>query len=127
MVRLILGVVAGAIGWIATVAVVGFIVGKLWPEFAMAARDPSRLTFEIMVGRLAVSVVATIVGGLVAALVGQDRGRASLAMGVLLLAFFVPYHVFTPIWQNFPLWYHLTFFVSLPLFALLGGRLAPAR
>ncbi len=38
-----------------------------------------------------------------------------------MLLIFVPYH--TTIWTQFPLWYHLTFFVSLLLLSVLGGRL----
>jgi hypothetical protein len=30
------------------------------------------------------------------------------------------------IWNQFPVWYHLTFFVSLVLLSVLGGRLGRA-
>jgi hypothetical protein len=48
-----------------------------------------------------------------------------MVAGVVLLLFFLPFHYL--IWSKFPLWYHLTFFVSLPLLSLIGGRFAPAR
>ena len=75
-----------------------------------------------MVERLVISFLGTLAAGYVAALVGGERMRAPLITGVLLLAFWGYYHV-TMIWNQFPVWYHLTFFVSLVLLSLLGGRL----
>jgi len=31
------------------------------------------------------------------------------------------------IWDKFPIWYHLTFLVSLPLLSAIGGSLRGAR
>ncbi len=50
--------------------------------------------------RLAVSFLASLIGGLVAALVGGDRMRAPLGTGIVMLLVFVPYH--TTIWTQFP-------------------------
>jgi len=79
------------------------------------------LTFPMLVTRLAISATGSVLSGALAAMIARDAFKASLAAGVLLLIIFVPYHL--TIWIDFPIWYHLTFFASLPLLSLLGGRL----
>ena len=56
-----------------------------------------------------------------------DRDRAPadvtpLAGGLLMLAMFIPVHL--DIWNDYPVWYHVTFLSSLPVLAWIGGRLA---
>ena len=40
--------------------------------------------------------------------------------GLILLAVFIPQHI--ALWNNFPVWYHLTFLLSLVPLTYLGGR-----
>jgi uncharacterized membrane protein len=122
--RLVAGILIGAVAWFVAVVVLGFVLAKLWPEMA-AVTNMKALTFPMQVARLCVSGLASIAGGRVASLVSAERFKAALGAGVLLLAVFVPYHL--TIWDNFPNWYHLTFFASLPLLSLVGGSLAPKR
>jgi uncharacterized protein (DUF983 family) len=65
--------------------------------------------------------MSSIVGGYVAAWVAGERVKVPLGAGILLLIVFVPYHL--TIWNNFPIWYHLTFFISLPLLSVVGGAI----
>ena len=124
MVRSVAGAVLGAVVWFFAITALGFLVRIAWPEIA-AVKQLTDLTLPMLVTRLSVSALGSIAGGLAAALAAGERFRASLGAGVLLLAGFVPYH-FT-IWNNFPVWYHLTFLVSLPLLSVVGGRLAPLK
>jgi hypothetical protein len=39
--------------------------------------------------------------------------------GVILLAGFIPQHI--SLWNNFPVWYHLTFLLSFVPLTYLGG------
>jgi hypothetical protein len=48
-----------------------------------------------------------------------------MALGILLIALFIPVHY--SLWDRFPIWYHLTFLVSLLPLAILGARLRPRR
>ena len=50
---------------------------------------------------------------------------ARLIPGVLLLVAFIPQHVM--LWDKFPLWYHLTFLLSLVPLTYLGSRIVPPR
>jgi hypothetical protein len=120
MTRLIMGALAGAIAWFVVIAALGVVARFAWPEMA-EIRDMSMLTFPMLVTRLSISAIGSVLSGALAAMIARDAFKASLAAGVLLLIIFVPYHL--TIWIDFPIWYHLTFFASLPLLSLLGGRL----
>lgn len=120
MLRTVLGVMLGVVAWFAVVLGIGLVLKATDPTLNAAL--VAHATVTAMAERLAISFVATLVAGLVAALVGGERHRAALGAGLILLAIFGYYHV-TMIWHQFPVWYHLTFFVSLPLLSLLGGRL----
>ena len=122
MLRLILGAVLGVVAWVAVDIGVILVLREVAP--ALSAAMNLHATTTALGERLAVSFLGSLVGGLVSALVAGDRSRAPLATGVLMLLIFVPYH--TTIWTQFPIWYHLTFFVSLLLLSLLGGRLRSA-
>lgn len=47
---------------------------------------------------------------------------ALLIPGVLLLLAFIPQHIM--LWDKFPLWYHLTFLLSLVPLTYAGARIA---
>ena len=44
-------------------------------------------------------------------------------VGAILLAIFIPEHVLQ-LWQKFPVWYHLTFLITLVPLVVLGAHLA---
>ncbi len=119
MVRLILGAVLGVVAWFAVVIGLSLVLRDVAP--ALSAAMNVHATAAALGERLAVSFLGSLIGGLVAALAGGERTRAPLGTGIVMLLIFVPYH--TTIWTQFPLWYHLTFFVSLLLLSVLGGRL----
>jgi hypothetical protein len=118
MVRTIGGTIAGIVAWLVVVTAISFALRAADP--ALAAALNAHTTTAALAGRLAISFLGSLIGGYLAALIGGSR--AALIAGVLLLAAWGTYHV-TMIWDQFPIWYHLTFFVSLPLLSYLGGRL----
>ena len=118
MLRLVAAIVVGALVWCVAIFVLGFVVGAAWPQMA-AIRDMTLLTLPMLVTRLSISALGSLVGGYAAALTARENRRAPLGAGILLLAVFVPYHL--SIWHEFPIWYHLTFFVSLPVLSMVGG------
>ena len=120
MLRLIAGTLTGAVAWLVSVAILGFLCRIAWPEMA-AIKDMTLFTVPMLFTRLSISALGSLAGGYWAATIGRESTRAPLGAGVLLLVVFVPYHL--TIWQNFPVWYHLTFFVSLPVLSLMGGML----
>ena len=46
---------------------------------------------------------------------------AAKVLGIMLLAMFIPVHY--GLWDKFPVWYHLTFLVSLLPLTLVGAAL----
>ena len=124
MVRTIGGATASAVAWVVLVFALGFLVGALWPEFAVASRNPPTLTVPMLAARLAISFAASLTSGAIAARIGGER--AALVSGALLLVVWGPYHALK-IWDQFPVWYHLTFLISLPLLGWFGARIAPNR
>jgi hypothetical protein len=114
-------VVAGFVAWllVAGVLVLGLRLG--WPAYAAAAPTRS-YDLPMYAARLSISAAASLATGAVTARLGGIGGRSALATGIVQLVLFVPYHIM--IWDQYPVWYHLTFFVSLVPFALSGARLA---
>jgi uncharacterized membrane protein len=73
-----------------------------------------------MVARLSIGAAATLATGMVTAAI--DRSVLVRVMpGVLLLIAFMPIHAM--LWDKFPVWYHLTFLMSLVPLSYLGGTI----
>lgn len=123
MARLIGGVVLGLVLWIVLVTILNLGLRYGWPAYALVEKAMT-FTPPMMAARLIESAVASIAGGYAAARIDRS-GRAALVSGVILLLLFLPLHIM--IWAKFPVWYHLTFFASLPLLGWAGGRLASSR
>jgi hypothetical protein len=121
--RTVFGVVAGIVTWFVIVLGLSFALRAVAPD--VAAELNRHATVAALWERLAISFLGSLLGGLVASAVSRENLRAPLIAGVLLLLWWGTYHV-TMIWNQFPLWYHLTFFVSLVLLSVAGGRLRPA-
>lgn len=122
MLRLIGGVIAGILAWIVAVTALNLVLRHGWPAYAAVERSMA-FSLPMMATRLGVSAVSSVLGGYVATWVGRHRAAAWLS-GVVLLLLFLPVHY--ALWPKFPVWYHLTFMVSLPLLGWLGGRFARA-
>ena len=123
MTRNILGVVAGLVAWLLVAAILGFIMRNSWPAYAAVAETMS-FTLPMMLARLSIGALATLSAGFVTALITRSA-VARLIPGVLLLVAFIPQHVM--LWDKFPLWYHLTFLLSLVPLTYLGSRIVPPR
>jgi Mn2+/Fe2+ NRAMP family transporter len=118
MLKAILGVVTGVVVFLIVVTIAGPILRLTWPAYVSAA-PTFHFTLPMLLTRLSIGAVATIAAGLVAALVARRSTRVALATGVVLLVGFLPEHIM--IWAKFPVWYHLTFLLSLLPLTWLGG------
>ena len=118
--RIILGVIAGLVVWAVVVTVCDIALRKSWPDYALVEKSLA-FTLPMMIARLAESAVSSLVSGFAVALVAKERIKSPLVAGILILAMFLPVHI--SIWHKLPVWYHLTFFASLPLLSLAGGLL----
>ena len=121
MVKGILGVVAGVVVFVTSATMAGVIMRLSWPAYASVAAAMT-FTLPMLIARLSIGAVATLAAGLVTAVIARRSMRAALAIGVLLLLLFIPQHIV--LWAKFPVWYHLTFLVSLVPLTYLGGTIA---
>jgi hypothetical protein len=119
MAKRILGVVAGLAAWVIVVIVAGTIMRLSWPAYASVA-DAMTFTLPMMVARLSIGALATLATGMVTAAIDRSV-LVRVIPGVLLLIVFVPVHAM--LWDKFPVWYHLTFLVSLVPLSYLGGTI----
>jgi hypothetical protein len=85
--------------------------------------DAMTFTWPMLVARLSISTVATLVTGLVTASIISRSLLVQLMPGLILFAGFIPVHI--TLWDRFPLWYHLTFLLSLAPVTYLGGTGRP--
>ena len=77
----------------------------------------------VIVG-IAVWIAIVIVAGLIMRSSWPAYASVADAMTFtlpMLLAGFIPQHI--TLWEKFPVWYHLTFLLSLIPLTLLGGKL----
>jgi hypothetical protein len=122
MAKKVLGVIAGLAVWVGVVTIAGFVMRASWPAYASVA-DAMTFTLPMMIVRLTVGALATITMGMVTSAITRRSIAPSVVAGALLLLAFIPQHVM--IWEKFPIWYHLTFLLSLVPLTVLGGRLLP--
>jgi ABC-type methionine transport system permease subunit len=125
MKRTMLGVVAGIAAWLVIATLLNLILRATLAGYH-AAETTLAFTLAMKLARLAESALACLSAGYTAAWVAQGNQNAPRVVGIVLLALFLPMHV--KLWNRFPVWYHLTFLVSLLPLTVLGGLLRrPSR
>jgi len=122
MVRNFIGIVTGLAVWLGIATVAGLIMRETWPAYASVA-DAMTFTLPMMITRLSIGAFATVSMGFVTACIAQSR-VARLIPGLILLIFFIPQHAM--LWDKFPIWYHLSFLLSLVPLTYVGNRIARA-
>ena len=137
MMKNIGGIAAGLVAWIVVVtignvALRGAIPGYGEAEAALRAAPPAdatatlaTFTLAMLVARLLLGAASSVAAGATTAWIARGNARASWILGILLVALFVPVHVW--MWARFPLWYHAACLVSLLPCTLLGAALAMRR
>ena len=119
MARNFIGVVTGLAVWLAVAIVAGLIMRETWPAYASVA-DAMTFTLPMMIARLSIGAFATVSTGFVTACITQSA-VARLIPGLILLIVFIPEHVM--LWDKFPIWYHLSFLLSLVPLTYVGNPL----
>ena len=121
MARGIAGVAAGLVAWIVVATLANVALRVAMPGYA-DAETPMTFTLEMMFARLFLGAVSSVLAGAMTAWIARSGSpRAPWILGILLVALFIPLHL--ALWDKFPVWYHLTFLVSLLPLTLLGAWL----
>lgn len=122
--RTVIGILAGFVAWVVVVTVLNWGL-RLWlPGYAQA--EPAMLfTLSMKIARLSIGALTSLAAGAVVRAVVPRSRAAPWILGLLMLALFIPDHIH--IWTKFPLWYHLTFLLTLAPLVVLGAMLVPRR
>jgi hypothetical protein len=117
--RTIAGIFAGLVAWVLVVTVLNWGL-RLWlPGYAQA--EPAMLfTVGMKIARLSIGALTSLIAGALVRAI-TPANLAPWIVGLVLLALFVPDHIH--VWNKFPIWYHLTFLVTLAPLLFLGARL----
>jgi hypothetical protein len=118
--KTVTAVIVGLATWILVATIVNFPLRAWWPHYH-EAETAFNFTLGMKLVRLALGALASVCSGFVAAWIANGRRTAATALGILLLVLFIPNHYL--LWEKFPVWYHLTFLVSLFPLTLLGAML----
>ena len=113
-------VIAALVTWFFVATVLNLALRAWWPHYH-EAETAFNFTFAMKLTRLALGAISSLSAGLVAAWLGKGHMRAATFTGIVLLGLFIPNHYL--LWDKFPVWYHLTFLVSLLPLTLLGAAL----
>ena len=117
-------VIVGLVTWIVVATIVNFLLRAWWPHYH-EAETAFNFTPGRKLVRLALGALASVCSGFVAVWIANGRRTAAIALGILLLLLFIPNHYL--LWDKFPIWYHLTFLVSLFPLTVLGAILNLSR
>jgi hypothetical protein len=120
MLRSIGGIIAGLVVWAVVVTLLNFGLRYGLPGYT-AVEKAMNFTVTMMIARLSISAISSLASGWAAAAIANRQLAATVA-GFLLLLVFIPVHY--SIWSHFPIWYHLTFLISLPVLSIVGGKFA---
>jgi hypothetical protein len=118
--KTVAAVIVGLVTWIVVATIVNFPLRAWWPHYH-EAETAFNFTLGMKLARLALGALASVCSGFVAAWIANGRRTAAIALGILLLVLFIPNHYL--LWEKFPVWYHLTFLVSLFPLTVLGAML----
>ncbi len=116
--KTVVAIIAGLVTWILVASILNLPLRAWWPNYH-EAETAFNFTLGMKLARLALGAAASLCSGFVAAWIANGHKTAAMYLGILLLALFIPNHYL--LWDKFPVWYHLTFLVSLFPLVLLGG------
>jgi hypothetical protein len=120
MKRAILAFITGVLVWVLVVSLLDRALRFIVPGYA-AAEPRMAFTLGMMAARLIIAAITSLAAGAVAAVIAPASPRVPWALGVVVLAVFIPVHL--RLWSVFPLWYHLSFLLTLVPLVVLGARL----
>jgi hypothetical protein len=121
--RTIGGIVAGLVAWAVIVTLLNFGLRAALPGYH-AAEATLEFTLAMKIGRLTEAALTSLAAGALMSRIAPASRWAPWIAGLILLGVFVPEHI--RLWDKFPVWYHLTFLITLaPLLALGAAVIRP--
>jgi len=124
MKRTIFACLAGLVTWAVVATVINRVL-RLGLANYTAAEHTLQFTLEMKFARLLMAIVTSLAAGAVTRWISPASRWAPLIVGSVVLAMFVPAHI--ALWSKFPVWYHLTFLLTIIPAVLVGALLPPKR
>jgi hypothetical protein len=116
MKRAVVAFIVGLLAWAVVVSLIDRLLRLSLAGYA-AAEPKLAFTLGMMWAREFMAAVTSLIAGAVIGALAPASKITPWAVGLVLLAVFIPVHV--GLWHAFPVWYHLTFLVPLaPLIAV---------
>ena len=122
MKRSILACLAGLLTWMVVVTVINRGLRLCLSNYT-AAEHTLQFTLGMKFARLLMAIVTSVAAGAVTGWISRSSRWAPLIVGSVVFAMFLPVHI--AIWSKFPVWYHLTFLLTI-IPAVIVGSLLPS-
>ncbi|PYP83030.1 MAG: hypothetical protein DMG65_25200 [Candidatus Angelobacter sp. Gp1-AA117] len=124
MKRSILACLAGLLTWIVVVSVIDRVLRLSLPNYT-AAEQTLQFTLGMKWARLLMAIVTSVAAGAVTGWISQSSRWAPLIAGSVVFVMFIPVHI--AVWNRLPVWYHLTFLLTIIPAVLVGALMVPRR
>jgi hypothetical protein len=124
MKRSILACLAGLLTWLIVVTVINRVLRLTLPNYTVAEHT-LQFTLTMKWARLLMAIATSLTAGAVTRWVAPASRYPAWIVGSIVLAMFVPAHI--SIWSRFPIWYHLTFLLTILPAVLAGATLVTQR
>lgn len=117
MARIFLSIIGGLVFWFISATLFNLGLRLVYPGYALTELF---LAFSLGMkhSRLLIGGLSSVAAGWTVQSIASSSRMASIITGLILLAIFLPYHI--QIWPRFPVWYHLTFLVTLAPLVVSG-------
>ena len=116
--RTVSSIVIGLVAWGVVATCLNFALRLGLPGY-VEAEPAMAFTLVMKIARLSLAALSSLAAGAVVRAIAPASRAAPWVVGLVLLAMFVPVHV--QLWDRFPVWYHLTFLLSLAPLVVLGA------
>lgn len=124
MKRSVFALLAGFAAWAVVATLLNFGLRAGVPGYQQA--EPTlNFTLGMKIARLILGALSSLSAGAIAALIAPSRRGVPWLLGAIVLAMFIPVHV--QLWAKFPVWYHLTFLLTLVPLVVLGAAIVRGR
>ena len=115
MKRAVVAFIVGLLAWGVVISLIDRVLRFSLAGYA-AAEPTLAFTLGMMWARLIMAAATSLIAGAVLGAIAPESKRTAWVLGLVIVAVFIPVHV--RLWHAFPVWYHLTFLVTLaPLIA----------
>lgn len=124
MKRAAIAFIVGLLAWGVVVSLIDRVLRLSIAGYA-AAEPTLAFTLGMMWSRQVMAAVTSLLAGMAVGAIAPASKLTPWAVGLVLLALFVPIHV--GLWHAFPVWYHLAFLVPLAPLIALGASFKARR